>query len=254
MQLLQNLQSYCLPNVREKLIENIQACQIELNQFYKLKTKGAMVRSRTKWFEKGEKNTKYFLNLEKSGFDQKRISEIKNKQGNIVSDQMGTLGVLQIYLKKFYQNVTSSNAMQIDAYLEEVNLRPLLSNQTESMSGPVTKQECLAALLKMSNDKSPGLGGFSVEFYKCFWNDFNDLLLQSYQFSYDADVLADTQREDIIILIPKRNKDPLLPSSYRPITLLNIDYKIIASVINSRIKCYLNELIRPSQNGFIKGD
>ena len=104
----------------------------------------------------------------------------------------------------------------------------------------------------MSNNKSPGLDGFSVEFYKCFWNDINDLLLQSNQFSYDAGVLTDTQREDIIILIPKRNKNPLLTSTYRPITLLNIDYKIIASVINSRMKCYLNELIRPGQNAFIK--
>ena len=108
------------------------------------------------------------------------------------------------------------------------------------MSQPVTKQECLTALLKMSNNKSLGSDGFSVEFYKYFWNDLNDLLLQSYQFSFDAGVLTDTQREGNIILIPKGNKDPLLPFSYRPITLLNIDYKIIASVINSRIECYLN--------------
>ena len=210
-----------------------------------------MVRRRAKCFEKCEKKTKYFLNLEKSGFDRKRISEIKNEQGNIVSDQMGILGVLNLYFEKFYQNVTSSNAMQIDACLE-VNLRPLSSNQTESMSGPITKQECLTALLKMSINKYPGLDGFNVEFYKFFWNDINDLLLQSYQFSYDDGILTDTQREGIFILIPIRNKDPLLPSSYRPITLLNIDCKIIASVINSRMKCYLNELIRPGQNAFIE--
>ena len=69
--------------------------------------------------------------------------------------------------------------MQIDAYLEEVNLRPLSSNQIESICGQVTKQECLTALLKISNNKSPGLNGFSVEFYKCFWNDLSDLLQQS---------------------------------------------------------------------------
>ena len=95
---------------------------------------------------------------------------------------MGILGVLKLYFEKFYQYVTSSNAMQIDAYIEEMNLRPLSSNQTESMSGPITKQECLTALLKISHNKSPGLDGFSVEFYKFFWNDFNDLLLQSYHF------------------------------------------------------------------------
>ena len=55
--------------------------------------------------------------------------------------------------------------MQIDAYLEEANLRPLLSNQIKFMSGPVTKQ-CLTTLLKMSNNKSPGSDGFIVEFYK----------------------------------------------------------------------------------------
>ena len=105
----------------------------------------------------------------------------------------------------------------------------------------------------MSNNKSLGSNGFSVKFYKFFWNDFNDILLQSYQFLYDAGVFTDTLRESIIILIPKRNKDPLLPSSYRPTTLLNNDYKIIATVINSGMNCFINELIRRDQNAFIKG-
>ena len=91
-------------------------------------------------------------------------------------------------------------------------------------------------------------------FIKFVWNDLNDLLLRSYQFSCDAGVLVDTQCEGNIILISKRNKDPLLPSNYSPITLLSIDDKIIAgTVINSRMKCYINELIRPCQNAFIKG-
>ena len=127
---------------------------------------------------------------------------------------MDILSVLKLYFEKFYQNVTFSDAMQINAYLEEINLRPLSSNVIESMYGPVTKQGCLTALLKMSNSKLPGSDGFNVEFYKFFWNDLNDLLLESYQFSYDAGVLTDTQREGIIILAPKRNIDPLLLSSY----------------------------------------
>ena len=136
----------------------------------------------------------------------------------------------------------------------EVNLHSLLSNQTESMSGPVTKQECLTALLKVSNNKSPGSDGFSVNIYKFFGMILMICFYKAAkQFSYDAGVLTDTRREGIIILIPKRNKDPLLLSSYRLITLFNIDYKIIATVFNSRMKCYLDELIRPDQNSFIKG-
>ena len=52
---------------------------------------------------KRRKEHQIFLNLEKSGFDRKQISEIKNEQGNIVSDQMGVLGVLKLYFEKFYQ-------------------------------------------------------------------------------------------------------------------------------------------------------
>ena len=98
MQLLQNFLSCCLPNIKNKLLENIQACQIKLDQLYELKTKGAIIRSREKWFKKDKKNTKYFLNSEKSGFDRKRISEIKNQRGNIVTDQTCVLGVLKLYL------------------------------------------------------------------------------------------------------------------------------------------------------------
>ena len=106
----------------------------------------------------------------------------------------------------------------------------------------------------MSNNKSPGLDDFGVEFYKFFSKDSNDLLLGSYQFLCDSGVFTDAQREEIIFLIPKRNKDPLLSLSYRPITLLNIDFKMIVTFIESRLKCYLNELIRPGQNAFIKGN
>ena len=66
--------------------------------------------------------------------------------------------------------------MHIDACLEEVNLRRLSSNQTESMSGSVSKQECLTAFLKMSNNKFPGS---VLNFIRFFLNDFIDLLLQS---------------------------------------------------------------------------
>ena len=65
-----------------------------------------------------------------------------------------------------------------------------------------------------------------LNFIRFFWNDLNDLLQRSYQFLFDAGFLTYTQREGIIILITKRNKDQLPTLSYGPITLLNIDYKM----------------------------
>jgi len=53
-------------------------------------------------------------------------------------------------------------------------------------------------------------------------------------------------------MLPKMQKDLLKSQNYKPITLLNTDYKIIASVINNRIKQYFNLLIQPGQNAFVK--
>ena len=61
------------------------------------------------------------------------------------------------------------------------------------------------------------------------------------------------KRKALSRMLPKPQKDMLLPSNYRPITLLNVDYKTIASTINNRMKSHLNTLIKSGQNGFIKG-
>jgi len=63
-----------------------------------------------------------------------------------------------------------------------------------------------------------------------------------------------TQYAGVITLIPKKGKDSLLASNYRPITLLNCDYKILSKVINNyRLYSLLNKLISNKQNGFMKG-
>ena len=73
------------------------------------------------------------------------------------------------------------------------------------------------------------------------------------RYTYSQGQLSDTQSEDMIILIPKLNRDVLQAASYRPITLLNWCYKIAAKVLSNRLKINLKDLISPDQSGFIKG-
>jgi len=91
----------------------------------------------------------------------------------------------------------------------------------------------------MSNNKSPGFDGFSAEFYKYFWKDIRIMLRNCFKFSFEIGQLSDSQPDDIIIMLPKAQKDLLKPQNYRLIALLNTDYKIITSVINNQIKQYL---------------
>ena len=97
------------------------------------------------------------------------------------------------------------------------------------------------------------MDGFSIEFYKTFWQDLKEIFLNCLNYSLVANQLCDSQYEGLITLIPKSGKNTMYISNYRPIALLNCDYKIISKVINNRIYGLLPKLVNYNQSGFIRG-
>ena len=104
----------------------------------------------------------------------------------------------------------------------------------------------------MKNDKSPGTDGLSVNFYKTLWPVIGNIVLDSLNYGYNKGELSPEQTRGLVTLILKPNKDSNLLQNYRPITLLNTDYKIGAKAIASRLKSVINELIGSHQTGFLK--
>ena len=105
----------------------------------------------------------------------------------------------------------------------------------------------------MKNNKSPGSDGFTTEFYKFFWIDIGSLMVRSINHAYDSGQLSIMQRQGIITSIPKENRDRSYLKNWRPISLLNVDYKIASKAIAERIKYFIKKLISDTQKGFIKG-
>ena len=105
------------------------------------------------------------------------------------------------------------------------------SEDKENCEGLLTKEECLQALKSMNNEKTPGTDGLPVEFYKVFWNDLSEDFLNSFNYAYQKGQLSVSQRRGIIKLIPKKDAEPYYVKNWRPITLLNCDYKIAAKTI-----------------------
>ena len=62
----------------------------------------------------------------------------------------------------------------------------------------------------MKNNKSPGSDGISAEFYKIFWNDIKQYVVNSLNYSLDTNNLTELQKQSIITLLPKTEKDTLL--------------------------------------------
>ena len=102
----------------------------------------------------------------------------------------------------------------------------------------------------MANNKSPGSDGLPAEFYKFFWGDIKIFLINSLNAAYKKGTLSITQRRGLISLLPKENKVLHYLKNWRPISLLNCNYKIAAKVIASRIKTVLPTIINFDQTGF----
>ena len=150
----------------------------------------------------------------------------------------------------FFKNLYSSK-MQVNNSSKDFfsQARQALSNENLYFcEGPLSSKECLEALKSMASEKSPGTDGLPSEFYKVFWEELTSAL----NFSFELGQMPISQRRGIIKLISKKDANPNLIKNWRPLTLLNCDYKIASKSIANRIKTVLPELISDDQSGFIK--
>ena len=114
------------------------------------------------------------------------------------------------------------------------------------------KEEELWKIIKDSpTNKSPGTEGFTTEFYQAFWPYIKTYMMDSFKESLDNGQLTTTPKRGIISLIPKPQKDLDMLKNWRPITLLNQDYKYLAKIVANRLKAILPEIISTDQSGFV---
>ena len=135
-------------------------------------------------------------------------------------------------LHTFYDSLYSSHYTQTSdqaacSFLDQIDIPRLSEQSKETLNQPVTKSELLQNLKSMSHNKSPGLDGLPAEFYIVFFHDIADLLIASLNFSFEQGILSPSQRNGVVTLLPKKDRDPNFVKNYRPISLLTTDYKLL---------------------------
>ena len=150
----------------------------ELENVRREKIKGIIVRSRVRWAEEGEKPTKYFCSLESRNYINKTISRVEKDNGQIITKQENIL----LEVKQFYENLYKSHDFngnqdtEILSILDTIEQNPKLSSENKNkLEGELTEREILTALKKMKNNKSPGIDGFTSEFFKFFYTDIKKI-------------------------------------------------------------------------------
>ena len=223
----------------------------QLQKIRENKIKGQQIRSKLQWLKEGEKPTKFFCNLENKNFIEKTVKKLQTSTGKMITHQKELLENIKNYYTCLFKNK--------DNTLSEVNLHKLLKNvkinkvSDLSLGNMLQEEELGKVLMTMKNNKSPGIDGITSEFLKVFWGRLKTFICKALNSCFIKGKLSTSLRQGIIICIPKGNKDRSLMKNWRPITLLNVIYKIASAAIAQRLKTTLPLIISPTQTGFISG-
>ena len=242
------------PN-REDLIKKKQSLLLDIELLEQDRIKSAHIRSKEKWIQEGEKNSRFFLNLEKAKANSKLIPSLELENNQTITDQNEILKAQTEYYEKLYKSneIESDHEETLDLFLDGCDVPRLDQNQSNSCEGRVTLEELSKGLKELKNDSSPGLDGITAEFLKVFWCRLGHFLVDSFNCSFQKGSLSFSQRSAVITLIHKGKDLPRNKlNNWRPISLTNSDYKVLAKTLALRLMNVIDSVVDLDQCAYIK--
>ncbi|XP_063813141.1 WD repeat-containing protein 19 [Pseudophryne corroboree] len=181
------------------------------------------------------------------------IAQMTGSDGSLVNTTPDIAQLFRSYYAEVYSSQLVDSASDISAYLRNIPLPTLSSEASEVLEAPLTLDEVTAAIGLSPNGKAPGYDGIPSEVYKTHIDFFGPRLHALYSDIFVNDQLPPSMAEAVIIVIPKPGKDPKSPESYRPISLIPTDAKILAKILAVRLNTVITSIIHSDQTGFMPG-
>jgi len=228
----------CLNNLRTEL----EGARVDFARFL-------AIRSRSNYYEKGEKSSKYFLNQMKERRKRTFIDCIVGSDGERKINQADIKQEIFDFYKSLYSKQSLANEYDSTFFADLPQVR---EEDNLFLASDISLEE-IENFLKNCKSTSPGQDGLHYEIYKDLWPIINNRLIRSWEYSIRAGELSTSQRRTTITLIDKKGKDKTLLKNLRPIALANCDLKIFTKILAKRLDRVLSYLIHPSQKAYIKG-
>ena len=215
------------------------------------KAEGARIRARVKHAIEGGRNTAFFFRQEKQHAQAKSVSQVRTKDGSIQSSEEKP--VLEC-MAKFYESLFKSEQLSIQDQSEWLKslATPARPEELSNLEGGLSIEKLHKAVTSMQGGKFPGLDGLPKEFYVAFWQLVGEDLNQVLQGSIEQGELPLSMRRAVISPIFKKGAKTLL-DNWKPISLLNTDYKILTKALTNHLKGVIISLVESDQTGVIPG-
>ena len=205
----------------------------------------------SKWARVGDRCTKEFFEFHEGQRKPISISQLRGEGDRLITAQ----SELETHILSFYEQLyTRDDTVEEDAAAREECFRTLKQTVTEEhnqeLMRPLTLDEVSIAMKQLPAGKAPGVDAIPAEFYQALWEDIDtDIFSFVSESIHEAHIEAELNVSKIALL-PK-SEDRSRVQNFRPISLLNTLYKIVAKVYANRMKPLLHNWILPSQTGFV---
>ena len=229
--------------------DDIEKEELKLRKLIEKEAEGIKIRSRVKWFEEGEKSTKFFHSVEKTKAKQKNWNKILDEKKNT---KIGTTEIMEVQ-RNFYENLYRSEGIDKSAceFFGQFINKKITDNSHEIMNKKINLNDFTKVLKKVDSDSSPGPDGIIFLFYQIYWDYLKEDFLEVFENCYRTNELTYSQYLALIILLYKKGIREDI-ENWRPISLGNTDIKLLTKVFAERMKLVLPDIIDEDQSGCVK--
>jgi hypothetical protein len=204
----------------------------------------------SKWTRVGDRCTKEFFEFHEGPRQAISITFLMDGPRKLTTQQELETHILEFYQKLYTRDDIVEEAVEVREECLQYITRPVTEEHNQELLRPITTEEVKEAVKQLPAGKAPGIDTVPAEFYQACWEDIEEDIFNFVAETMETTHIAEELNVSKIALLPKsadRNK----VQNFRPISLLNTPYKIIAKVFANRMKPLLHHWILPSQTGFV---